>query len=103
MIKLCKVKGISMSPVFNEGDYVLSISRKLLKPNIGDCIIFRDDTYGCIIKQITRKQKKGFFVEGTHRCSMDSNSLGIIPFGNVIGKVVMRFPKRKPLKEETLL
>ena len=96
MLKLCKVKGLSMSPVFNEGDYVLAISKKLFRPDIGDCIVFRDDVYGCIIKQITRKEKKGFFVEGTHRCSMDSNSLGLIPLNKVIGKVIMNFPVSKP-------
>ena len=102
MLKICKVKGLSMSPVFNEGDYVLAISKKLFRPDIGDCIIFRDNIYGCIIKQITRKGKKGYFVEGTHRSSMDSNSLGLIPLEKVIGKVIMSFPISRA-KESTPL
>ena len=86
-----------MSPLFVEGDYVLSLNKKYCVPKIQDCIVFKDDIYGCIVKKIVKAPKGGFYVEGTNSCSMDSRSLGLIPLDRVVGKVVMRIPgKRRP-------
>ena len=88
-----------MSPLFVEGDYVLSLSKRFSRPKLQDCIVFEDDIYGCIVKRIVRKQKGGFYVEGTNASSMDSRSLGLIPFDKIIGKVVMRIPAKPKIKK----
>ena len=95
MLKIFKIKGNSMSPIFAEGDYVLALSKKISRPKIHDCIVFEDDIYGCIIKKISAAQKSGFYVKGTNPSSMDSQSLGLIPHDRVIGKVIMKVPLKR--------
>lgn len=94
MLRLHKVKGKSMSPYFNEGDYVLSFFKKPHKLKEGDIIIFKDSVYGRMIKKISKKQDEGLTVSGTHPYSTDSKTLGLIPFSNVIGKVIWKIPNQ---------
>ena len=84
-----------MSPFFMEGDYVLSVTSKLTKLDVGDSIIFKSDIHGCLLKKISQINEYGYFVEGTHPLSTDSHSLGLIPPKMVVGKVIMHFPSRK--------
>ena len=95
MLKLCKVKGHSMSPSYLEGDYVLCVTSKLIYPKPGDCIVFKNERHGHLIKQITAKTDHGFFVEGTHPESTDSHSIGLIPPEKVVGKVIMKISQTK--------
>lgn len=95
MLKLCKVKGHSMSPSYKEGDYVLSVTGKWVQPQVGDCIIFKNSLHGFLLKKITRKTENGFFVEGTHPLSTDSHSIGSITPDMIVGKVVMKFTRTR--------
>jgi signal peptidase I len=95
MLKLCKVKGHSMSPSYLEGDYVLCLTSKRVHLDIGDCIIFNSNQLGFLIKQISDKNQEGFIVKGTHPQSTSSSTIGVIPPEQVVGKVVMRFPTTK--------
>lgn len=100
MLSFFKVKGKSMSPFFNDGDYVLSFSKNKKNLNIGDIIIFEDPVHGRLIKKISSKEENGLKITGSHPESINSNSLGIIPYSNVIGKVVMKFSKKNKQKKQ---
>ncbi|NQZ59830.1 MAG: S26 family signal peptidase [Lentisphaeraceae bacterium] len=83
-----------MWPLYKEGDYVLALNRRLCSLKKGDCIVFRHDIYGCIIKKISDVKDKSFYVEGTTRSSMDSASLGWVPRSEIVAKVICRIPCR---------
>ena len=54
MIKILKIKDSSMSSSLNEGDIVLTLSKKIVPLRIGDDIVFKDDVNGLVIKKIIR-------------------------------------------------
>ena len=93
MLSVCKVTGHSMSPSYREGDYVLSVNSRWIKPQAGDCIVFTNRLHGLLLKKIARETDDGFFVEGTHPLSTNSRSIGLVTRDMIVGKVVMRFPR----------
>jgi phage repressor protein C with HTH and peptisase S24 domain len=72
MIRLARVKGYSMSPSYLDGDYLLSVTSRLFTLQNGDVVIIKHPTYGYLVKEICRKVKKGYYVQGTHPASTDS-------------------------------
>jgi nickel-type superoxide dismutase maturation protease len=100
MIWLSKVKGQSMSPLFTDGDYLLSISTKLAKLNLGNVVIINHPAYGYIVKEISRKVEKGFFVQGTHPMSTDSQSIGLITPTMIHGKVILKISSKNLMRHE---
>lgn len=91
MLKLLKVSGHSLWPLYEDGDYVL-IAHPLLAGSIktGDVIVFRHPTYQTMIKQVERVIAGGdqIYVVGTHDRSVDSRNFGAISRRSVIGKVI---------------
>lgn len=90
MLKLSKVKGISMLPFYIEGNYVLSINPRLTKLKENDVIIFKHEIYGYLIKRICKKTKKGYYVQGTNFMSTKSCSIGLVTLEMIKGKVIMK-------------
>ena len=88
MIRLSKVKGHSMSPPYLDGDYVLSLTPKLFRLQKGDVVIIRHPAYGYLIKEICRKVKKGYYVQGTHPESTGSQAIGLVLPEMIKGKVI---------------
>ena len=97
MLKIFKIKGTSMSPSLEEGDFVLTLSKRLVSLKIDDFIVFTDSIYGTIVKQIVRKEKNSYWVKGLSSGSMDSESLGSIPRERIYGKVILKIPRKKKL------
>ncbi|MFH2039166.1 MAG: S26 family signal peptidase [Chloroflexota bacterium] len=92
-----KISGESMLPEYKEGDFVIinEIAFFIRHLQIGDVIIFNHPTYGFLIKKIDSVLPEvGFFVSGSHKNSLDSSKLGLIPISEVKGKVVWHI--RKP-------
>ena len=81
-----------MSPSILEGDYVLTVTNKLMQPRTGDCIVFKHPHLGFLIKKITCSRPHGFFVEGTHPESTSRDSIGLVTADMIVGKVIMRIP-----------
>jgi signal peptidase I len=92
MLKLLKVSGDSLQPLYQAGDFVLLFKIPslfgMVKP--GDVIVFRHEAYGVMIKMVecVVPDKDEIFVAGTHDDSVDSRRFGAISNKEVIGKVI---------------
>ena len=75
-----------MTPEFQDGDFVL-IWRRLL-PKVGDTIVFQNEIYGALIKQVEKVTEQGIYVIGTGENSLDSRRLGPVNPEKVQGKVI---------------
>jgi nickel-type superoxide dismutase maturation protease len=98
MLKFLKVTGESLSPFFQEGDFVLvgKIPYILRSIKKGDVLVFHHPTYGVLIKKVESVASDGsdFFVMGTHPDSLDSRQIGSLPRSFLVGKVIWHI--RKP-------
>ena len=96
MLKLIRITGNSLTPEYNEGDYVvvatLSFILRALKS--GDTVVFKHPVYDTMIKQIQSMdlQTGELFVVGIHPQSTDSRHFGPIPQNWLIGKVLWHIP-----------
>lgn len=91
MLKLLRVKGNSLRPEVQDGDMVMLLTwRRLWKLKPGDRVVFRQPTYGTLIKKIERlgPGKDQVFVTGAHAASVDSYEFGPISIQSIIGKVI---------------
>jgi len=97
MFRIHKVTGDSMSPDFQQGDFVLIATsdfvRKRLK--VGDVIIFEHKLYGTLIKRIASfdPETAEAYVEGTRPDSLSSLRLGTIRRNAIRGKVIAHISK----------
>jgi nickel-type superoxide dismutase maturation protease len=96
MLRLFKVTGKSLQPIYYEGDFVLVSKIPFLarRPRTGDIVVFCHPRFGMMIKRVERVTPGGeLYVTGTHPTSKDSDNFGVIPFTSVIGKVIAGFKK----------
>ena len=97
MLKIIKVTGDSMSPDFQEGDFVLLATAPFFLPRlkVGDTIVFEHKFYGTLIKRIASfdPETAEVYIEGTGPDSLDSRRLGTIRRENIRGKVIAHFSK----------
>ncbi len=98
MLHVFPVTGPSLSPLFNQGDYVivLRIPRLMDRYRPGDVVVFRHPVFGVMIKIVDQLLAGGeeLLVTGANPDSLDSRALGPIPRAAVVGKVIAHF--RKP-------
>jgi nickel-type superoxide dismutase maturation protease len=94
---MLKVTGESLSPFFEQGDYVLVAKIPFILRRIkpGDVIVFRHPAYGVMIKRLERFSEDGeeLFVLGSHPESNDSRNFGLIPRRWVEGQVIWRIAR----------
>ncbi len=97
MLRIIKVTGDSMSPDFQEGDFVLLATAPffLKRLKVGDTIVFQHKLYGTLIKRIVSfdPETAEAYIEGTRPDSLDSRRLGTIRRENIRGKVIAHFSK----------
>ncbi|MCX8062857.1 MAG: S24/S26 family peptidase [Anaerolineales bacterium] len=96
MIHLLRVRGQSLSPRIEDGDFVLAVKLPIFFPiRVGDMIVFRKAPYGVLIKQVERldEERRTFWVRGSHPESVDSRAFGAVQAGEIIGKVMAHFSK----------
>ncbi len=97
MLRVIKVTGESLSPEYQEGDYVVvtTIPFFLNRIRVGDIIVFRQSPYGTMIKRVERLLPEGrqYFVVGAHPQSVDSRQFGPVPREALIGKLIWHIPK----------
>lgn len=98
MLKFIKVKGDSLSPDYQEGDYVMILTYPFFLFKRGDTIVFRHSDYGRMIKKIDRRDRDSIYVVGTHPNSIDSRRFGPIDRGAVAGKVIWHIKKPRAPK-----
>ena len=92
MIKIIKVTGSSLSPSFLSGDYVVihTSTRKPLAYSKGDIVVANHPVLGLIIKRVAcdHSSSQALELEGTHPDSISSEIIGLIPYQDVLGKVL---------------
>jgi nickel-type superoxide dismutase maturation protease len=91
MIRILAVTENSMSPEYNEGDYVVAVKFPFgfsLHP--GDVVVFYHPAHGTMIKRIAAISDDGqqITVLGSLPSSIDSRNFGPIAPHSVIGKVI---------------
>jgi nickel-type superoxide dismutase maturation protease len=95
MFQLMKVTGQSLSPSFQEGDFVLILNSPLCLRSLkrGDTIVFSHPIYGKMIKRLDSLSPDSdlVFVIGTHPDSTDSRHFGPVPRADLLGKVIWHF------------
>ncbi len=98
MLRIYKVTGSSMLPVYQEGDFVLTskIPAWVRGVRSGDVIVFQHPLYGRLIKQVQQhdRQRDEITVRGLNDASVDSRDFGPLRARNVAGVVIAHF--RKP-------
>lgn len=97
MIKLFKVSGHSLFPLFQDGQRVFCIKIfSFTKLKISNVVVFEKAPHGLMIKQIKSidekaHNKKTYFVQGTDAFSIDSRDFGAISRESIKYKVLFKF------------
>jgi signal peptidase I len=98
MVKIIKIAGESLNPLYGDGDFVLVTKIPFILKRIksGDIIVFNNSRYGPMIKRVDKydKNKGELWVSGTHPESVDSLEIGPVFTEDLLGKVVLHI--RKP-------
>ena len=97
MLRLLKVSGQSLSPKYNEGDFVIvsKIPFFFAPLKAGDVVAFHQPGYGTMIKLVEHvNQDSGeLLVIGTQPDSVDSRVFGAVRQKDVFGKVIWHVAK----------
>ncbi len=98
MLRLLRVSGNSLLPMYQDGDFVLVSKIPYLfgTTKQGDIVAFRHEVYGTMVKKVQNvsPHKDEIYVTGTQGDSVDSRHFGPITKGDVVGKVIWHI--RKP-------
>jgi signal peptidase I len=98
LLKLLKVTGYSLYPVYQDGDYVIvsNVPLWLRRVRPGDAVVFEYPHLGTLIKFVDHLEEDGrfFHVIGLDADSVDSRFIGPIPRSKVLGKVIRHIPRK---------
>ncbi|MDQ7046527.1 MAG: S24/S26 family peptidase [Sulfurovum sp.] len=92
MFQIFKISGDSLYPFYKNGERV--VCRKIFvhtKIHIDDTIVFEKESYGLMIKRVTKIIDNTYFVEGTTPHSIDSRNFGSLNFKEITHKVLFKF------------
>ena len=97
MFKIIKVTGISLSPFFIPGDFVILNTSRGIESKIqsGDIVVFNHSDHGQLIKTVLTNDRDKYLlkVSGLHTDSITSQKLGPIHYRSIIGKVLFHIKK----------
>ncbi len=98
LLRIIKVNGHSLAPLYQDGDFVLVSKIPVLWQGFrpGDVVVFQHARLGRLIKRIERLEDGGhsLYVMGLDAYSNDSRIFGAIPRTQVQGKVIWHFARR---------
>jgi len=92
MIRLFRVSGHSLFPLFQDGQRVFCIKVfpfSTLK--ISNIVVFDKAPHGLMIKQIKSIHQQAYFLQGTDPFSIDSRDFGMIDKKAIKYKVLFKF------------
>jgi hypothetical protein len=100
MLKFYRIKGDSLYPDYQNGDYVLVMQSPFVLQHLktGTVVAFTQDQYGLMIKRIAgfSADHQGLDVRGSVTGSIDSRQFGFVSLQHVLGKVIwhIRAPRK---------
>ncbi|MEJ2056477.1 MAG: S24/S26 family peptidase [Desulfofustis sp.] len=97
MIRILKVTGNSLSPSFLSGDYVLirAFRNNHSGYSEGEIVVAHHPALGLIIKRVRQDHPdtKKLELEGIHPDSISSEKIGLVPYRNVVGKLLFHIKR----------
>lgn len=97
-LKLLKVSGRSLHPLYQDGDFVLVSRIPILLRGVrpGDVVVFQHPRLGKLIKRVERLEEGGraAFLLGLDSDSVDSRVFGAVPVRVILGKVIRHIPRQ---------
>jgi len=94
MLSLYEVKGNSMLPSLNSGDFVFA-NQFYFVVRVNDVVVVNHPYYHRIIKRVARIcQIRGFLLCGDHEDSVSSKKMGWVTQPQIEGKVMFSIRKR---------
>lgn len=97
MGRFLRVRGDSLIPEYQEGDFVFvsKIPFFFASPQVGQIVAFNKPPYGILIKRIDRviEKEQSFWVLGSHPFSVDSRQFGAVHRRDLIGRVIWHIPR----------
>ena len=76
-MRIIKVSGHSMRPVYADGDFLLVGGRRHKRPAIGDDIVVEHQDYGPVLKRVTDVELDRLRLRGLNLLSAESAALTI--------------------------
>lgn len=86
-----------MSPLYNDGDYVITSSIPLIFDRISEnsIIVFNSPVLGILIKKVSSSDDKGiFYVKGINPAGISSEKIGPVKKDEIIGAVLLHIKRR---------
>lgn len=99
MFSVFRVKGDSMSPQINNGEYVVTFTWIFFKPWPGLRVVYHHPNYGVILKMVVdvNRKKKTFSSQGLNASSVEAKNLKNTPIANIKGFVIWQLYHSKIL------
>ena len=98
ILGILKVRGRSLAPAFEDGDFVFVSKIPILLAGVhpGDVVVFHHHRLGKLIKIVERVEDEGrrIFVVGLDPDSRDSRVFGSLPRRLLLGKVIGHIRKK---------
>ncbi len=91
MIRLVKVVGDSMSPTLNDGDYIVTIKPRSVRP--GFIYVINHSDLGRIVKRLERIENNRYFLKGDNPKSTPRTVMGPVANDRIIGRVFLKISK----------
>ncbi|OUR95436.1 hypothetical protein A9Q84_16515 [Halobacteriovorax marinus] len=98
MISIFKVQGQSMSPLYEDGDYLFIFKPFWKKPPLAkQIIVFNHIKYGLLLKRVVSVDKKSkiFFSKGHNSHSISREEIGAIKFEEIKGTPIFHIKGKK--------
>jgi len=91
ILSIFKIRGTSLAPEFQDGDFVLAshIPIWFRRLRVGDVVVFRQPGYGTLIKRVAEFTPCGHLVvRGDDNGSVDSRAFGPVLPSHVRGRIL---------------
>lgn len=90
MLKLFKIKGDSLFPLYKNSQIILGVKASFFTLKPKDIVVFFQKEHGLMIKQIDKIKDNKFFLAGTIPQSIDSRNFGFIDKKDIKYKVLCK-------------
>lgn len=79
-----------MYPLLKDKDKAVCI-KPLFSLSLGDIVVFKHKTEGLMIKQVTKLDENGLYVQGTSAYSIDSSIFGYLKKEDILYKMLFKY------------